>query len=548
MTPSSTSTSPGTSSPRTSAACTSSLTTPLRARAAPSRLRPRAARAPLRDRRRRAARRARRAHRRRPRRARRRRLPPSVPLASTTLRRARSRSFAFSGATPTIKPGVRAAEPDHRRRRDRVQDELLRRPCLQPRRARDDLRPDGEHDLVLGDVRRASCRARRRAQRRAHRRRAPRASAASVNGVDPLALTADDRVLGADGERADLRVAALGVVLRVLAVAGDDRDDLAGRRAERRPELGRIERGEPPRRAGADVDEPSARREARDDRIDRSRELVARSGNRGRHRRVVDVHQRSRAHASRAPRASAPGERGAHGLPHARQSGVARCVMEPHASYPHVHRSSTPSSRAAATAASSSGISAAVSPKLGSQSCDATPCRSHVSRSSRAKRRTKGPAASFQCFQYGSVANVVSPGSSATRFQSEMPCVPSVAGSRQTVFFAAARGDVGDDLAQEVDDRRLAERLHLGRELGGDRAAEALGAPLAAARPPLGVVDAHVRRHHPRRLVPEDRVDAALERPVGPLLAERAVGSGCSGTRRQPAARRRAPGTRPGGT
>ena len=105
-----------------------------------------------------------------------------------------------------------------------------------------------------------------------------------------------------------------------------------------------------------------------------------------------------------------------------------------------------------------------------------------------------------------------------------MPCVPSVDGSRQTVFLPAALRDVREHLAQEVDDRRLAERLHLGRALRRDRPAEALGAPVAAARPPLGVVDADVRRHHPGRLVPEDGVDAALEHPVGPLLAERAVG------------------------
>ena len=138
------------------------------------------------------------------------------------------------------------------------------------------------------------------------------------------------------------------------------------------------------------------------------------------------------------------------------------------------------------------------------------------------------------------------PGSSATMFQSEMPCVPSVDGQQADRVLAAARGDVREHLAQEVDDRRLAERLHLGRQLRRDRAAEALGAALAAARPALGVVDADVRRHHPRRLVPEDGVDAALEHPVGPLLAERAVARRCSGTRRRRGARRRAPGTPPG--
>jgi hypothetical protein len=80
------------------------------------------------------------------------------------------------------------------------------------------------------------------------------------------------------------------------------------------------------------------------------------------------------------------------------------------------------------------------------------------------------------------------------------------------------------DLAQEVDDRCLAEAPYFRRELARDRAAEAFGAPVAAARPARGVVDADVRRYDPRRLVPEDRVDAALEHPVGPFLAEVAVG------------------------
>ena len=52
--------------------------------------------------------------------------------------------------------------------------------------------------------------------------------------------------------------AARVVVLGLLAVAGDDRDHLAGRRAEGRTALGRVERGEPAGRAGADVHEPPA--------------------------------------------------------------------------------------------------------------------------------------------------------------------------------------------------------------------------------------------------------------------------------------------------
>ena len=80
------------------------------------------------------------------------------------------------------------------------------------------------------------------------------------------------------------------------------------------------------------------------------------------------------------------------------------------------------------------------------------------------------------------------------------------------------------DLPQEADDRLLAEAPHLRGELARDRAPETLGAAVAATRPARRVVDADVRRNDPRGLVPEDRVDAALEHPVGPLLAEVAVG------------------------
>ena len=101
---------------------------------------------------------------------------------------------------------------------------------------------------------------------------------------------------------------------------------------------------------------------------------------------------------------------------------------------------------------------------------------------------------------------------------------------------AAALGDVRDHLAQEVDDGRLAEGPHLRRQLRRQRAAEALGADVAAAAPARGVVDADVRRHDPRRLVPEDRVRARLERGVRPLLAE---ARGTPGWLRHAAATRR---------
>ena len=169
-------------------------------------------------------------------------------------------------------------------------------------------------------------------------------------------------------------------------------------------------------------------------------------------------------------------------------------------------------------------MSSRARPKLGTQSCAPTPCRSAVSRSSRAKRRTNDSAEPSQCFQYGSVTSVVRPGSDATSFQSESPCVPSVDGQEADRVRAAVRLDVRQHLAEEVDHRGLAERLHLRRQLCGDRTAVAVGATVAAARPARGIVDADVHRHDPRGLVPEDRVDAALEHPVGPLLAEVTVG------------------------
>src|SRR3954454_3244056 len=79
-------------------------------------------------------------------------------------------------------------------------------------------------------------------------------------------------------------------------------------------------------------------------------------------------------------------------------------------------------------------MSSRVRPKLGTQSCAPTPCRSAVSRSSRAKRGTNASAEPSQCFQYGSVTSVLKPSSDATSFQSASPCVPSVEGNRQIAF------------------------------------------------------------------------------------------------------------------
>ena len=79
-------------------------------------------------------------------------------------------------------------------------------------------------------------------------------------------------------------------------------------------------------------------------------------------------------------------------------------------------------------------MSSRVSPKLGTQSCGATPLRVAVSATSRAKRSTNGPAGSAKFFQYGSVAIVATPGSDATASQSPSPCGPWTSGRRQIVL------------------------------------------------------------------------------------------------------------------
>src|SRR5512146_564039 len=88
------------------------------------------------------------------------------------------------------------------------------------------------------------------------------------------------------------------------------------------------------------------------------------------------------------------------------------------------------------------------------------------------------------------------------------------------------------ELAQKVDDGLLAEELRLSRQSGGGLPSESLDTTLATAGPAPIVCDSHVCGCDPGGLVPEDRVDAALEHPVRPVLAEVAIGrageAGCS--------------------
>ena len=65
-----------------------------------------------------------------------------TPAISATMRVARSRSFCVRRAQVDHQPAVGLAELDHRGRRDDVEDDLLGRARVEPRRARDDLGPD----------------------------------------------------------------------------------------------------------------------------------------------------------------------------------------------------------------------------------------------------------------------------------------------------------------------------------------------------------------------------------------------------------------------
>ena len=158
----------------------------------------------------------------------------------------------------------RPAEPDHRDGRDRVQDELLRRPGLHPRRARDHLGPGDRDDLVVGQTAELGVAG-------AHdgdRQRAGfgrRARGAERVGRAAARRERDDRVGRADLSGGDVLGALQAVVLRRLLrhgvsvrAAGDDRQDPAVGKAERRAALGRVDEREPAGRAGADVDQPAA--------------------------------------------------------------------------------------------------------------------------------------------------------------------------------------------------------------------------------------------------------------------------------------------------
>ena len=112
-----------------------------------------------------------------------------------------------------------------------------------------------------------ACAARRGESPQHVRRRAARADA-------------DDRVCRAHTECEDLAFTGRTIVLgrrlderRGSDTPRDERDDGAGGSGERRFALGRVESGDPPRRARSDVDEPTSRKHPIGNRVDRRRDL-----------------------------------------------------------------------------------------------------------------------------------------------------------------------------------------------------------------------------------------------------------------------------------
>ena len=101
---------------------------------------------------------------------------------------------------------------------------------------------------------------RRAARRQQRRRRRARSTPAAATSAAPAASSSS---------------AASCATASAVAPAGDQRDHLLGRDAERRPALGRVDERQPAGRAGADVDEPAAALEPLDDRRRSPRRAVA---------------------------------------------------------------------------------------------------------------------------------------------------------------------------------------------------------------------------------------------------------------------------------
>ena len=343
----------------------------------------------------------------------------------------------------------RAPAPHHQRRRERVEDDLLGGARLQPRRAR--------HDLVARPAPRSRCRRARpaasprrhvTARGRARRRRPPprprRPRTASSRSPTPRPPcrppTAPARASRPRRPRRRPPTASSSYEPGLEPLAGQQRDHGVVGHAVGRAPLAGVHRGEAAARAGAHVDHPRCGPHG-----GRSTSSAIRGLGRPHRRQHLVVALDDRVHdsviSSSACR-TAPPTRAAGSLP-------ASALMCAQASQPHVHRSSIPAARAAATAARMSSASpgsirkpwihsCAVDAVLGAQRGD--PLARTRARTARPARRT--PSSTGRC------TSVSSPGSAATRPQSEMPCTPPVSGSRQHDRARAPRGDVVHEVAR----------------------------------------------------------------------------------------------------
>ena len=107
---------------------------------------------------------------------------------------------------------VRLPEPDHRDRRDRVEDELLRRAGLEPGRSREELGPDDDCDLVRHETAELRLRGAHHARGEGARVRGSCERSEHVRRRTAGAH-ADDCVGSTDVERLDVGCACVAVVL-----------------------------------------------------------------------------------------------------------------------------------------------------------------------------------------------------------------------------------------------------------------------------------------------------------------------------------------------
>jgi hypothetical protein len=160
---------------------------------------------------------------------------------------------------------VALADADHRTGGDHVEHLLGGGPRLQARRSGEHLGADDGHDAQVGDL---SHRLRRRRAGDQPRRgpEGPRAGERGAHeGRRPGSRDADHDVARGDAVRVHRGSASALVVLRALdrrpqrgVPAGDDADHLRGIGAEGGRALAGVEDPEPPRGAGADVEQPVA--------------------------------------------------------------------------------------------------------------------------------------------------------------------------------------------------------------------------------------------------------------------------------------------------